>query len=124
MEWKILQSSTAQPISSMFLILLGSLDCLTTVVGSLFFGTAELNPILSGLVATNLLAFVLIKLTVTFCVGLIFIMADRTLLCVSNQNSKSLIFARRLLRTAYFVIILFLAIAVTNNLLVLLHFIW
>ena len=56
-------------VSSMFLILLGSMDCLTTVVGTLYFGTLELNPLIAWLVNTNLPAFVAIKLAVTVSAG-------------------------------------------------------
>ncbi len=64
----------------MLLILMGSLDCLTTVVGSLYFGARELNPLIVGLVNSNLPAFVVIKLVVTVCMGAIFVFAEKNLL--------------------------------------------
>ena len=98
---------------------MGSMDCLTTVIGTLYYGTRELNPILAGLVSSNLPAFVIVKLTVTVSVGLIFILAQKTLMKSPNKNSASFKIALQILRIAYFSIILFLAIVVANNLLVL-----
>jgi len=42
---------------SFMLILMGSIDCLTTVIGVLYFGAAELNPLMTGIVSTNIAAF-------------------------------------------------------------------
>lgn len=106
--------------SSLFLIFLGSMDCLTTVVGATFFGTQELNPILSGLVSTDLSAFVVLKLAVTVAVGLIFIAAQKTLMCSSDHSSHSFHVASKILKAAYYSVLLFLVIVVVNNLLVLL----
>jgi len=98
---------------------MGSMDCLTTIIGTLYYGTRELNPILAGLVNSNIPAFVALKLTVTISVGLIFILAQKTLMKTPNKNSESFKIALRILKVAYFSIILFLAIVVANNLLVL-----
>ncbi len=110
---------STQTIPSLFLIFLGTMDCLTTVIGTLYYGTRELNPILAGLVSSSLPAFVIVKLTVTVFVGLIFILAQKTLMKSSNKNSSSFKIVIQILRIAYFSIILFLAIVVANNLLVL-----
>lgn len=109
--------------SCLLLVFLGCMDCLTTVIGTVFFGTQELNPVLAGLVNTNILAFIGLKLAVTVAVGLIFVLAQRTLMRTTDQNSASFKFAVRTLKVAYFGILLFLAIVVVNNILVLLHFI-
>jgi hypothetical protein len=98
---------------------MGSLDCLTTVVGSLYFGTQELNPLISGLVSSNILAFVAVKLAVTMSVGLIFIFTEKTLLRTEDKNCRSFRFAQNTLRVAYYSIVLFLAVVVVNNILVL-----
>ena len=110
---------STQTLPSLFLIFMGSMDCLTTVIGSLYFGTRELNPVLAGLVNSNIPAFVALKLTVTISVGLIFILAQKTLMKTPNKNSASFKIALRILKIAYFSIVLFLAIVVANNLLVL-----
>lgn len=99
------------------------MDCLTTVVGTAFFGTHEMNPVLAGLVNSDLSAFVAIKLTATVVVGLIFILAQKTLDRAPDHDSKAFQVAARTLKLSYFTIMLFLAIVVANNILVLLHLI-
>ena len=108
-------------LASLLLIFMGSMDCLTTVVGTLFFGTQELNPLISGLVSTNLPAFVIIKLAVTVSVGLVFVFAERTLMHSGDVGEKSFKVAYMTLQAAYVGIILFLALVVINNIIVLLQ---
>lgn len=98
---------------------MGTMDCLTTVIGALYYGTRELNPVLAGLVNSDIPAYVVLKLTVTVAVGLIFILAQKTLMKSPDKNSSSFKIALRILRAAYFSIIIFLAIVVANNLFVL-----
>lgn len=118
----ILQSN--QNVSNaLFLIFMGSMDCLTTVVGVAFFGVREVNPVLSGLVSSDLPGFVVLKLTVTIAVGLIFILAQKTLDRACDHDSFSFRIAMRTLKAAYFGVVLFLAIVVVNNILVLLRLI-
>ncbi len=100
---------------------MGSMDCLTTVVGAVFFGTRELNPVLAGLVSTNLSGFVVIKLVVTISVGLIFVLAQKTLMRTSDHSSNSFRIALKTLKMAYLTIVVFLAAVVVNNILVLTH---
>lgn len=102
---------------------MGAMDCLTTVIGTLYYGTREINPILASLVSSNLPAFVILKLTVTVAVGLIFILAQKTLMKSPNKNSTAFKISLQILKIAYFSVILFLSIVVTNNLLVLFHLI-
>jgi len=108
-------------VASLLLILMGSIDCLTTVVGTLYFGTQELNPLIADLVNSNLPAFVVIKLAVTVSVGVVFILAERTLLRSANINDRSFRVAHRTLRVACFGIVVFLFLVVINNVIVLLR---
>jgi membrane protein DedA with SNARE-associated domain len=108
-------------LASLLLIFMGSMDCLTTVVGTLFFGTQELNPLIAGLVSANLPAFVIIKLAVTISVGMVFVLAERTLIRTRNIAEKSFKMAHMTLQVAYVGIILFLALVVINNIIVLLR---
>ena len=110
---------STQTLPSLFLIFMGSMDCLTTVIGTLYYGTRELNPVLAGLVNSNLPAFVIVKLTVTVSAALTLILAQKTLMRSPDKNSASFKIMLQILRITYFSIILFLAIAVTHNLLVL-----
>ena len=95
------------------------MDCLTTVIGTLYYGTRELNPVLAGLVNSNLPAFVISKLAITVFVGLIFILAQKTLSRSPDKNSAQYKIALRILNISYFIIGLSLAIVVIHNLLVL-----
>jgi hypothetical protein len=100
---------------------MGGLDCLTTVVGTVYFGTQELNPLISALVQSNLPIFVAIKLGVTVCVGLTFVIVERYLLRTSDVHDRSFKVAHNTLRAAYVGITVFLTIVVLNNFWVLLQ---
>jgi hypothetical protein len=103
------------------MIFMGCMDCATTVIGTAYYGTQELNPLIANLVNTNLPAFVVVKLGVTVSVGLIFVIAEKTLTRNGTPNDRSFRIAHNTLRAAYIGIILFLSVVVINNLLVLLH---
>jgi hypothetical protein len=62
------------------------MDCLTTVIGTLYYGTRELNPILADLVSSNLPAFVFVRLTVTVSVGLIIVLAEKNTHEIAKQK--------------------------------------
>jgi hypothetical protein len=114
----------AKAVPTLFLILMGSLDCLTTIVGTLYFGTSELNPLIAFLLNSNISAFVVVKLGVTFAVAIIFILAEKALLSSSEKGTKSFKIAHRLLNGAYYGIIIFLVAVVTNNVVVLIQVAW
>ncbi|MDR1992920.1 MAG: DUF5658 family protein [Nitrososphaerota archaeon] len=96
------------------------MDCATTAIGTHYFDTQELNPLLANLVHTNLLAFVIVKLSVTVAVGMIFMLAKNTLMNSKNKTDKSFKLANNTLKAAYITITLFLTIVVTNNIAILL----
>lgn len=87
--------------SCLFLIFMGSMDCLTTVVGAMFFGAREANPVLAGLVNSNLSGFVVVKFAVTVTVSLIFILAQKTLMRTSDQSTNAYKIALRILKIAF-----------------------
>ena len=97
------------------LVLMGSLDWLTTVIGIFCFGAVESNPFLAGLAENNLPAFTGIKLGVAFFVGLLFYQADKILDKAVDQDSKATKRARLMLKTAYVASLVFLVFAVLNN---------
>jgi Domain of unknown function (DUF5658) len=105
----------------MLLILMGSLDCLTTVVGSLYFGARELNPLIVGLVNSNLPAFVVIKLVVTVCMGAIFGLRRKKPLAHANSNGLAFKIAYNMLRASYVFIVLFLVFVVANKIVVIVN---
>ncbi len=108
----------ARYVSSLVLVLMGSMDCLTTVIGTLYFGTVELNPLIATLVNTNLPAFVVIKLTVTVSVGLIFVLAENTLIKTLNKTTKAFRMTHNILKIVFTGTIFFLVIVVANNIFV------
>jgi hypothetical protein len=108
-------------VACLSLVFLGSMDCLTTVVGTMFFGTKELNPLIADLVANNLPGFVVIKLAVTVLVGVVLFLAERLLLRSANTDAHSMRIAHRTLNVAYIIIFCFLVVVVLNNVLVLLR---
>jgi hypothetical protein len=97
------------------LIMAGSMDWLTTVVGLNYFGAVEANPLISGIAHQNLLAFTAVKLLTTIVVGLIFYQADKCLLRSSDKTTKSFKWTRLTLKMAYIGATAMLIIAVLNN---------
>jgi membrane protein DedA with SNARE-associated domain len=107
-------------IPSLLLILMGSIDCLTTVVGVLYSGAKELNPFMVGIVSTNIGAFLVVKIAATLFIAFTYILANRTLIKTPNKSSKSFKYSSKVLKVAYAGIIVFMIIIVANNLLILL----
>jgi hypothetical protein len=105
---------------SFILILMGSIDCLTTVIGVLYFGASELNPLMTGIVSTNIVAFLALKISATFLIGFTYILAKRSLNRILNKESKSFKYSNRLLKIAYTGLMVFLLIVILNNLIILL----
>jgi hypothetical protein len=91
------------------------MDCLTTVIGKVYCGTSELNPLIAGLVNNNLPLFIFIKLSVSFGVGLMLVWAERSLQKNKDSDEKSYKVAKKALNIAYAGIITFLFIVVFNN---------
>lgn len=113
-------SLKAEVFPSFILILMGSIDCLTTVIGVLYFGAIELNPLMAGLVNTNMLSFLVLKIAATFFIGFTYIVAKRTLNKTLNKNTKSFRYSRVLLNVGYAGLVLFLVVIIANNLSILL----
>ena len=86
----------ADVFPSLFIILLGSIDCVTTVIGVLYFGAAELNPFLTGLVSSNIVAFLVLKLTATFLIGFTYILAKRILNKSANKESRTFKYSNKI----------------------------
>ena len=99
------------------LVLMGSMDWLTTIVGIVYFGAVEGNPFLADIARTNLAAFTAIKLGTAFFVAFLFYQAEKTLNRAQDKESKNFIRVRYLLKGAYMTSIIFLLAAVLNNVL-------
>jgi hypothetical protein len=107
-------------IPSFILILIGSLDCVTTVIGVMYYGASELNPFLTDIVHTNIWAFLVLKVSATFVIALTYVMANRLLKSTTNKDTKSFQYSSKLLKVAYGGLVIFLVTVVANNLLILL----
>lgn len=103
-------------VPSLALVLIGSMDWLTTIIGILYFGAIEGNPFIADIARTSLPAFTAIKLSTTMLVGILFYKAERILLRTQDKNSRSFQCTRIILRGAYVAATVFLLIAVLNNL--------
>jgi membrane protein DedA with SNARE-associated domain len=107
-------------IPSLLLILMGSIDCLTTVVGVLYSGAKELNPFMAGIVRTNIGAFLAVKIAATVLIAFTYILANKALIKTQNKGSKSFKYSYKVLIVGYVGIMVFMIIVVANNLLILL----
>ena len=107
---------SVKSVPSPAMVLSGTLDWLTTVVGILFFGAVESNPFMAGLTNNGLLTFTVIKLSITLVVAFLFHKADMTLLAEMDKKSKSFTFSRITLKAAYIISTALLIAAVLNNL--------
>ena len=103
--------------ASSLLILMGSLDWLTTIVGIIFFGAVEGNPFLAGFANSNLPAFTATKLGTAFFVGFLFYQAYKTLNHMENKSSRGFVLTRYVLMGAYLASVIILLFAVLNNVL-------
>jgi hypothetical protein len=93
------------------ILLLGILDCLTTVVGVLFFGATEINPLLVGLTQTNIILFSILKLTAITFAGLAFYEA----VCLTSQKGFDWNFTKRFVKGSYSMTFLIMIIVVSSN---------
>lgn len=108
----------AKAIPSLALVLVGSMDWLTTIIGIACFGAFESNPFIAGIAGASLPAFTAIKLSTTVFIGLLFYQGERILLRTQDKNSRSFQCTCILLRGACIAAIVFLLFAVVNNLIV------
>ncbi len=93
------------------LILIGTLDWLTTLVGIVFFGATETNPLIAGLTQSNMLIFSAVKLSAVTLTGLLFYKAE-TKAKIANQLSP---FAKKFLLSGYGICMVTLSVVVLNN---------
>jgi len=105
---------------SFLLILFGTIDAITTVIGVMYFGAVELNPLMTGIVNANITAFLTLKFSATFLIGFTYILAERTLNKTLKRESRSFKISNRFIKIAYAGLMTFLIITVINNLTVLL----
>jgi len=107
-------------LPSFIIILMGSIDAITTVVGTLYFGAIELNPLLTSLVSTNITGFLILKLIASICIGSTYVLVRRMMNMAEDKSSRSFKFGNIFMKISYASVIVFLVIVVVNNLIVLL----
>jgi hypothetical protein len=93
------------------IILIGTLDWLTTIVGIVFFGATENNPLLANFTQTNMLLFSAIKLTAITITGLLFYKAE-TKTKLSSEISPSI---KKFINSGYIISLFALSAVVLNN---------
>lgn len=107
-------------LPSFIIIIMGTIDAVTTAIGTLYFGATELNPLMIGIVNTNITGFLILKLLASFCIGATYVLVRRILNDTEDKNSKSFKYGNNFMKIAYTSLIAFLTIVVTNNLIILL----
>jgi Domain of unknown function (DUF5658) len=96
----------------------GYLDWLTTIIGIVYFGAVEVNPLFANLTRTNLAVFTAIKLDATIFMGVSCYLGEKMLQRLRDKYSKSYVLSRTILRGGYLVTITVLLVTVLNNLIV------
>ena len=112
------EALSVKAVPSVALVLMGTMDWLTTIIGIGYFGAVESNPFMAGLTSTSLVAFTAVKLTITALVALLFYKAEETLLVTEDKTTHSFTITRIVLRITYIIATAFLLAAVVNNLII------
>jgi hypothetical protein len=110
------EALSVKAVPSVALVLMGTMDWLTTIIGIGYFGAVESNPFMASLTNTSLIVFTAVKLATTAFVALLFYKAEKTLLVTADKTSRSFTITRIVLRIAYIIATAFLLVAVVNNL--------
>ncbi len=93
------------------LIIIGTLDLLTTIVGVVVFGANETNPLIAGLAQSNILLFSAVKLAAITVTGLVFYKAEAKAKITSQLSP----FTKKFLNSGYAICLFALSFAVLNN---------
>jgi len=104
-----------------FIVVMGLMDCLTTIIGVGYGGAKELNPAMAVIVNSSIGTFAIVKVAATMFIALAYIFARKILMYLSNKNDKTYAYSIKALTFAYVGLIGFLALAVANNLLILIR---
>jgi hypothetical protein len=106
-------------LPSFLLVLMGSIDCVTTVIGTLYFGAIEMNPIMAGVVS-NVPLFMVLKLTATFCIAGTYLLSAKMLNSAQDKTTTSFRVGSTVVRVIYLGLVAFLVVVVINNVMILL----
>jgi len=108
-------------IPCLLIILMGTIDCVTTIIGVVYSGAKELNPVMAGIVSTNVGAFLVVKIGATVFIAATYIFARKILMRMPNRDGKAFTYSTRALTFAYAGLICFLTLTVANNLMILIR---
>jgi hypothetical protein len=106
-------------LPSILLVLMGTIDCITTVIGVAYYGAVEVNPIMAGVVS-NVPLFMVLKLVATFCIGGTCLLAGKILNSAQDKTTRSFRFGSIGMKVTYMGLVAFMAVVVLNNFMVLL----
>jgi len=100
---------------------MGTIDCATTILGVVYSGAKELNPLMAGVISSNVGAFLAVKIGATVTIALTYILARYVLMHMPDKSSKAFTYSFKILTVGYAGIIALLTLAVANNLLILIR---
>jgi hypothetical protein len=103
--------------TSRLLLLMETIDCITTVIGIMYFDAIECNVPMASIISANTQALVVIKLTTTVFAHLIFYTGKQYPQRKTQQNQHTFTAIQELLKMALTNGIASLFIVVPNNLL-------
>ncbi len=90
---------------------MGFLDWLTTVLGILYFGAVEINPLFAGIIDSNILVYSGIKLSTAILIGFLFYKGY----AIEKTPGINSHLGKLFLRSGYFASIMALTAVVANN---------
>jgi hypothetical protein len=93
------------------LILMGFLDWLTTVLGVLYFGAVEINPLFAGIIPSNIMAYSGIKLATAVLIGFLFYKGY----AIGKTPRINSHLEKLFLESGYFASLMALTVVVANN---------
>ncbi|MCW3999812.1 MAG: DUF5658 family protein [Candidatus Bathyarchaeota archaeon] len=108
--------TAALPI--LVLLVMGTLDCVTTVIGTVYFGAYELNPFLVGIVG-NVPVFMVVKLGATVGIAGSYLLARKIISQTQDKTTRSFRYSSLGIKAVYAGLLGFLIVVVVNNLIVL-----
>ena len=109
----------AAVLPSILLVFMGTLDCITTAIGVAYYGAVEINPVMASVVS-NVPLFMVLKLTATLCIGGTYILANKLLNSTQDKTTRSFRYGSIGMKVIYMGLIVFMAVVVINNFMVLL----
>ncbi|HUT17488.1 MAG TPA: DUF5658 family protein [Acidobacteriota bacterium] len=90
---------------------MGFLDWLTTILGILYFGAVEINPLFAGIIDSNIMAYSGIKLSTAILIGFLFYKGY----AIEKTPGINSHLGKLFLGSGYFASLMALTVVVANN---------